>query len=484
MIGSRLAAAVTSALIFTVAATCNAVVEELFWGDGSNGPLTSGTHAWETKGNWTNDDPPDEFVETNDGEAANIGNVTGNRTITTSTFLRFHDLQWTQSTPGVVNRIKLGEDWVARTNQNVITNSTGDAATMVFDVNGNQADFNSSALQMSGWLVTWTSSQPGGLITNDTIGLNANAIVGPNVTLQANSTGGNILQGHWDITATFRARPGNATSRFDWIRGTGIGNIVVGDGVTEHLMTWGTDSNSAVQVIKGNVTVMEKGRWVFGANAQGSRFIVGGNFIDTNTDNLGYGGDSSKDDVLIFALSPSTARTVDVRRTGLTNDVQVGSNYAGVGNGTFGHIALAHDFTTAGSFRILGGSTVDLTVHDLNTGTFTLDDGAAIGLTLGPTTSLISVTDLSLDDFVLRVLTLPNNGWQNGSDLVLFNYSDALNNLMSLDEPTIIVSDGWLRYDAFVAEGGVVMLTNVWVPEPGVAATLLAMAGLLQRRRR
>ena len=41
MIGSRLAAAVTSALIFTVAATCNAVVEELFWGDGSNGPLTS-----------------------------------------------------------------------------------------------------------------------------------------------------------------------------------------------------------------------------------------------------------------------------------------------------------------------------------------------------------------------------------------------------------------------------------------------------------
>ena len=39
-----------------------------------------------------------------------------------------------------------------------------------------------------------------------------------------------------------------------------------------------------------------------------------------------------------------------------------------------------------------------------------------------------------------------------GDALVLFNYSGTLTDLMSLSAPTIVVSDGWLTYDAFVAE--------------------------------
>ncbi len=448
---------------------------------------TAGNYDWYDGSNWTYTDStvPTPLTGTGvipgqigqyypAGDKVIIGETTGDRTITTPTVTsNVFEFTMTQTpTSSGVNTLKLGGNlyqygypWTFTVN-----NTTGDASKMVIDLNG----YTLGAYIGSYDYVTFKNSVPGGSIVDS---------YGPGIYHS-------IIESGVTIKATGWMWSGGNTN--NWMPGS---RLVLTNSVTMYTygdqqayqMDIGESGNptQGAMVLVNNWAQSVKSDVVIYAPTSGnplslgnSTFSVGGNFTDYGADSA----DSYTDGTIIFNGSPATARNISIdRHLNSTVDIRVGNSSADKGN-----IKLAQNLDMAGDFYVTNGSAIDLGDPMLTVGSFTqLADPLAaatsidIGIDLTGVPGTVQVNgDLTLNDFTLHIY----GHTDLTQDLVIFTYTGSLigtPNLVGIDVDT---STGRLYYDALVASGGQVKLTNLFIPEPASLA-LLAAGGLLMLRR-
>jgi hypothetical protein len=170
----------------------------------------------------------------------------------------------------------------------------------------------------------------------------------------------------------------------------------------------------------------------------------------------------------------ASERTLNVKRTGMTlTSFQIGNT------GAPGNVKLANDLTTQANFTVKSNSIFNVANYNITAGPVVIESGANLTYTGGFDIGVINATNLTLSNFVLNINR--DASWPNGFNMVLFTYSGSL-----IGTPSITLGNvpAEFTYDALTTGGGVVQLTNVFLPEPaGVGAMMLAAGMMLCRRR-
>ncbi|MEX0775818.1 MAG: PEP-CTERM sorting domain-containing protein [Phycisphaeraceae bacterium] len=511
----------TGILLAMSGATAHAVTVDRTW-DGSTDLL------WSTDTNWSGDSAPDT-IGTN-GEFAVIGDTAVARNISADEPSHLGIKTWTQSS-NAVNKITLAMDVTeANLNTNGFSNTSGNAANMVLDLNGftysrggntHKQNLNAGAATQG---FTILSTTPGGIYRQAILAFMSDSmVIGAGVTIKTFSGFLNQLAGTWDDSSTYWSA-GNYTgtggtktnlTAFS-ADGTGsIANLIIGDAASANInyTEMLASQSGAGGRIRGNVTINTyvgatggaASRLVFTGNADTTavpyNLIVGGNWTDAATDATGYEGAAKflDDDgvgpnpsqwfrrTITFNGSPVTERTISIQRTALVNDFAVGVDATDKGN-----ILLVNDLSTAGRFLVRADSHLNVDDQTLAATTFISDEGAIYSYIAGATDAgVINVAGANADGTV-GVLTLAgfdlnvdlNQDWVDGTDLILFTYA-SLNGT-----PTLLTNPNSysFSFDELAYDGGTVRLTNVvaLIPEPAtmglMAIGLVLMLGRSRRR--
>ena len=414
--GNVISAAAVGALLLAFAMPT--IAQDIPWIGGD------GAKSYDNVANWTGGNIPD--VGGGAGENAVIGDAAADRTITLGAGAKtnIRQLKWTQSTGGVTQTLVLNRDFEADIGV-AITNGAnpGDGSNMIVDANGNRMEYNMVAVSMTDLELRFEDTAGGGQHFSDNIGIGATSSVGPGTTMLSGN-GAARSRGTWDPTAVIKG----STSRFDFdqILGAGLGNLVIGDsnfGFTQVCNIGEYNGAGNPARIQSNVTVNPNGRLQYFNHVDGGRnIVVGGDFVDVNTDGQNYEG---ADATLTFAKDPASARTVSIGRDLLVN-MEVGYQ------AETGDIVLGQDLTTAGTFTVLNGSKVDVGLNVLSTGDLSFAGELAIAL---GSSGQVAVTgtaglsgDLTLDTSGLASYTGPIILIDNdGADVLVGEFANAPN---------------------------------------------------------
>ena len=444
---------------------------------------------WTDPGNWDAGLPGDAY----------IGDTAVGRNITSAggTIAGF---TWDQSS-AAVSQITLGSDLNVNGGPGVFNNTSGSAANMLLDLNGN--DFYRYTTFSLGQTTVQTSS-PGGTITlNNGQITTSGAIIGPGVTVRGPETySGMTLSDNgtsvWDPTSLLHGRVTNPEAGL-----SSIGIICSGEGARPGNVL----ISSGSLILNGGFSV--QGDMTFGVlsptpdgdghyqglinltNNPNHAFGVGGNWYDPNPNGTYHGGQGGveKNPLRLQFDGGGNVQTFYTLKADVESRLQVDVD---------SHLQLDSDFIS--TYANPGGiiesslgvrSTVDVGSNDLSITTMTMYAGSAadaptIIYEAGADVGTFSVEQLISANWMNFVIE-NGGGFAFGSDITLLSYDDWTGITdFSAARAALTLPAGW-GYDSLVVSSysgpGTWTLTNV-VPEPMTMSLLLVGGLALLRRRR
>ncbi len=487
------------------------------------GPL-SGIQFWDNNTNWNpGADYPHNVPDAYSATLAN--NSAGNLTVQTPAgdpaLSRFI---FTQSGSGSTT-LKLGGNFSVVSGAftagpgDVSTFSNANAASpgkLVLDLNGHtfsagSGNTNNNTIRYArNYTIKDTSTNGNGVFEINTIAYQAGVANG-RVNVENNVT----VKVTGALTMDLRGDAGSTTEGWNfaptstlWIAGAGdpsqsniggtFGNIIVGDAANAVRTRWRVASSFTVA---GNVTYASStgGTGSFIGLAAGATMTLLGNITDKNTNSEDYSSSvpTARLTTIQFAGGINKEQEVWIAKQGLSTRFQVGADAT-----TRGNVKLLHNLTTTsngvastGMLAVAEGSRIDLDTYKVTASRVqfaTTGLTPTLALTFGENSdALIHITSTLAADFTLGKFTLElaynDEGWVNGSDLLLFRYNGSSftgsPELASLLAPDILSHDGLAWGDI----GGInyVYLQNVVVvPEPTALLLLGAGAFVFLVRRR
>ncbi len=422
--------------------------------------------SWESDDNWNTAAYPQDGG--GDFFHAYSEQTTGTRLIQTSGSLALRGLTITQGSGGVTT-VKLGGDMALTdgtlANNSGVTNTSGSAAGVVFDLNKHHLITNNLSASRhnfgnASYTLSSSAAEGTGTFSVRNIASDANIAVQNNVTLRLTvNTTSYLDRVTWSAGSTLLiANTGNHTASAD--TAVAIGSLVVGEAANTSASAFVV--NHSHLTVRGNVVLQGFTGALDGAasrinlNGLSAKLRVGGAFTDHGTGGSNYGTGT-----LAFTGGRTVEQAVAIGRAGLANAFEIGDGSAA------GNIGLTTSLATTGAVTLGGDSRLNLNTFTLSANTFTAQEGATLALELGGRVNATGA--LSLNGFQLELLG-DWSTWENGNDLVLFQYNTFSGTPLLQN---IVAPEGF-SYDGLFASGGLVYLGNVAIPEPGSVALLSA----------
>lgn len=479
--------------------------------------FSSGTYLWNDATNWTSQtwagsswgSPVTPGTAPNNGTdafAARIINAsTGNILVETSSAVTVGRLWLERSSTGSTT-LKLGGNLTVTGSlsgppatgsnsrptgfNNTVANTP---SSLALDLNSNTFDASGAAaasLQNARNYTIRDTSVPGNgsfivqNITRDSAFIAGSVSVENNVTVKLttyaatdfrNSIGSSSDPG-WLFSAGstlwLSANGSGSAVAFNNSAGNQFGNIVVGSIGNATAANYGLTNHINVQ---GDLTY--HGGSLLSMSAGPRKIFIQGNFTDTSTTGADYSGRGDTGGV-VFNGGSNKEQEVLIAREGLTSVFQIGESAA-----IHANVTLKHDLTTTQGGTLPGNNfTGRVVVWDesrLNVDSFTLqattvdirsDSLLAFTFGIGSDALIKSTGVMTLNSFVLQ-LTYNEQGWNDGDDLLLFQYG-TLAGTPNLKDITL---DGFAYGGLYNDGNGNIWLTDVSaIPEPG---TIILMLG-------
>lgn len=457
-----------------------------------------GTASWNSTSNWDTSTWPRNHG--GDNYFAVIGDATGDRVITVPSIgINGFSINQTSMTGSTTLRFNgvltiLGDSAFGASTG--VTNTTGDLSRVKFDLNNqtlNLIQFGTlTGLRTGGYTVGSSSESGGGTFVTrtwrddleDAQGINVEdnvtiqLAIGETSTITSKSTISSTSTIHLNYAVT------NAVS-FRVDNETPIGNLVIGSAsnsaATKVSSTGSSTAGGPLRVL-GDVHIHSYVGATGGAASELAISVssyhrslyVGGSFIDAGSDDFTYGNGNVR---IYFNGGTGVEKTLSTGRS-VQNAFQVGESAVKAGN-----IALGKNLTTTGNFTVLENSRLNLESYSLNSGSFIGGEGANLAFTFGSLNGQVLTEDLTLGEFNLE-LFYDGSQWQDGDDLVLFDYTGTFTGDPTLGQ--FELPEGWMA-DGLVHDSlaKTIYVSNLSsIPEPASMGLFLTACGLFLTARR